>query len=344
MEKSQSDSPFLTFEWLVCWWKSYSSGKNLFVLLVKENEEIFALAPLMIERVLFRGLPVRKLCFMADGNSLLVDFILTNKKEECVKNILDFVFQKKAQWDVLALENLSVDCDTFKILVNLLKDDPFLYGIASGSPLPYIEINSDWESFFATRPKKFREVTRNKQNRLKKIGEVEFERYEKLTPELLPILFDIGTKSWKNKKKKAISSTEDKRDFFECLSQTASQKGWLLVWLLKLNKKPIAYEYHLKYKNEVWGLRSEYDETYQEAGPGTVLDRHIVEQIFKSGFKGYDLGWGADFYKLRWTEEIKRHKSLLVFKDNFYGKMLYIIEFKFVRGLKRLLGLKGNYA
>ncbi|MDP3024011.1 MAG: GNAT family N-acetyltransferase [candidate division Zixibacteria bacterium] len=342
VEKSQSDSPFLTFEWLVCWWKSYSSSRSLFVLLVKENEEIVALVPLMIEKVLFRGLPIRKLCFMVDGNSLLVDFILANKKEEVVKNTLDFIFQRKAQWDLLAFENLSVNCDTFKILVDLLKDGSYLYGITSGSPSPYIDINSDWGSFFTGRPKKFREVIRNKQNRLKKMGEVGFERYEKLTPELLPILFDIGAKSWKNKKKRAISSTKEKRDFFECLSQKASQNGWLLIWLLRLNQKPIAYEYHLKYKDEVWGLRSEYDEAYREAGPGTVLDRYIVEQIFKDGFKRYHLGWGADFYKLRWTENIRKHRTILIFPHNLYGRILHTLEFRLIGKIKQFLLSKGK--
>jgi len=212
-----------------------------------------------------------------------------------------------------------------------------LYGFKPGSGSPCIDMNSDWESFFSGRPKKFREVTRNKQNRLRKLGEIAFEKYERLAPDLLPTLFDIGVKSWKNKKKKAISSTKERRNFFEHLSEQASQKGWLLVWLLKLSQKPIAFEYHLKYNNKVWGLRSEFDEDYRDSGPGTVLDRYIMEQLFKDGFKRYHLGWGVDFYKLRWTENIQIHQTVLVFPPSLYGRILYALEFKLIHKIKLLL-------
>jgi CelD/BcsL family acetyltransferase involved in cellulose biosynthesis len=344
LEKSRSNSPFLTHQWLNCWWKSYGSGRKLFVLSAKEDEEIVALAPLMIEKVTFRGLPIKKLCFMADGNSLLVDFILVQKKEECLKGILDFIEKRQDLWDIISLENLSIDRDSFKILSGLLEKRQLLYGINPGLDSPYIDINTGWDNFFSQRPKKFREVTRNKQNRLKKIGQLEFEKHEKISPELLQTLFDIGSKCWKNKKKRAISSTKEKKSFFECLSYAASREGWLLIWLLKLNQKPIAYEYHLKYKDEVWGLRSEYDEDYKEAGPGTVLDRYIMEQIFNGAYKKYNLGWGADFYKLRWTEKIKEHKRILIFNPSPYGRLLFFLEFILIKRLKQLLGLKRNYA
>ena len=117
-----------------------------------------------------------------------------------------------------------------------------------------------------------------------------------------------------------------------------------MIWLLKLDQKPIAYEYHLKYKDEVWGMRSEYDDNYSKAGPGTVLDKYIVEQIFKDGFKRYHLGWGADFYKLRWTEDIKAHRTILVFPPNLYGRILYNLEFKLISKIKKLLSKERDYA
>ena len=53
LTKSDIDIPFLTFEWFECWWRWYENDNALFIILVKEGEEILGIAPLMIKRIKF---------------------------------------------------------------------------------------------------------------------------------------------------------------------------------------------------------------------------------------------------------------------------------------------------
>ena len=44
----ENNNVFLTWEWVSTWWKYFGKGRKLLILVVKDNEEILAIAPLML--------------------------------------------------------------------------------------------------------------------------------------------------------------------------------------------------------------------------------------------------------------------------------------------------------
>jgi len=212
-----------------------------------------------------------------------------------------------------------------------------LFGIKDGVSSPYIPINSDWQSYYSKRSKKFREVLNNKANRLKRIGTITIQEFNNCDQDgdLMAKIFEIGRRSWKEKEKIAISSSKDNRNFFSELSKIASQKGWLSIWLLNLNGQPIAFEYHVKYKGKVYALRAAYIVEYQEVSPGSVLDKYIIEHLFRGDFAEYDLGPGVVFYKMRWTSQVRDCMQFMIFKENIYSFVLYQFEFKIIPRIKK---------
>ena len=56
LSQSESDSIFLTWEWVFNWWQVYGSGKQLRVLVVRDqHEDIVAIAPFYAHTKRFLG-------------------------------------------------------------------------------------------------------------------------------------------------------------------------------------------------------------------------------------------------------------------------------------------------
>ena len=253
LEKSQSDYVCLTFEWFKSWWLSFGKNKELHILLLKDKDSILGIVPLMISRTKFRGLPVREIGFIQNENSPRCDFILTDKRETSIGEIVKYFKENKENWDVIHFVNIPQDSPNYEILQDALKRNDMLFGIKNGLYSPFIQIRSDWKTYFSSRTKKFRKATRNNINRMERLGPYRIKRIENINggEGILANIFEISKNSGKAKNGKEIKDTDENGNFFEQLSKNSSPKGWLNIWFLNLNGKSIAYEYHLRYKNRI---------------------------------------------------------------------------------------------
>jgi len=328
---------FLAHEWFDCWWKSFSKDTRLHTIVVKDNNKIVGIAPLMMKKTLIRGLPVKLLSFIDNGNSGHNNFIVdTTRRSEILEKIIECLVDKMPVWDLLELKRIPPKSLNFQILREVLHSKRILFAEKEGTYAPYLRIGSDWDSFFKSKSRKTRKTIRNIQNRLDKRGSyfvqkiTDFEGYKEVKSKL----YEISANSWAEEKGNSLNNPEN-RLFFDKVSYFAALRGWLLIWILHLNEEPIAFEYHLKYKGKVHGLRSYYKQSYSDVSPGAFLNYYIIQHLFEdSTIYEYDMGGGADFYKLRWTKDYRRHITFHIFTKKFYSKLIYICEHKVIPIIK----------
>lgn len=334
------DMVFLAQEWFDCWWQAYSKNCRLFVVVARENNQIVGIAPFMISKVLFRGLPLRLLSFIDNGNSAHNNFIINStKRYEILKEIMDYLLEMKPKWDILELKRIPPESKNFNILREVLRSNAVLWTEKEGTHAPYLKFSSDWQCFFNNLSRKNRKTIRNIENKIKRKGDyhvrqiIDFEEYEKIKSHLYSIAMD----SWQERIGNSLNTPVDKH-FFNRLSKVASIYNWLLIWILYLNGEPIAFEYHLKYRERIHGLRSSFKKTYRKISPGAFLDYQIIKSLFENGgVKEYDMGGNADFYKRKWTNNFRRHITFHVFTKGLYSKLIYMYEHKFIPILRPLL-------
>jgi len=329
---------FLTHEWFECWWYGFGNKSKPLILLVKDGSKLIGIIPLMIWRDSYRGFPVKKISFIENDNTPRSDFILSEKKKEALGNIIGWLKENRDLWDVIIFNKIPRESETFGILKEVLKENMMIFGIRESFNSPFISIDSDWETYFSQRSKKFRKALRNNLNKLNRSGTLKIEQIkdpEKLEG-ILPEVFKVSANSWKAKGGRTITDSQEDIRFFLKLSEVASRKGWLNIWLLKLNGKAIAAEYHLKYKGRTHALRGDFDEKYRAFSPGSVLESHIIEKMFKDKVVEHDLGGDPYRYKLKWTSTIRKHAKLEIFKKRVYPSTLYFFEYKVRPFLKRV--------
>ncbi|MBI2413189.1 MAG: GNAT family N-acetyltransferase [Deltaproteobacteria bacterium] len=324
--RSTSESVYLTHEWLSAWWKGFAKDGGLLVLLAKEEGRIIGAAPLMSLKGRFRGLPIRKVVFMGDANWTVGDFIISENRVKVMEEMISRLYNEA--WDLVDLQGIPDDSANLPVLEEKLKARGARFTAAPASVYPVLKIDAPWEEYYNSRSVRFKKAIRNKLNRIGRAGEVKVRRYS--SPEevsgALPIVFGIGLKGWKHTIKSSISSTEENRAFYTALSEAMSAKGLLDIWVLSLNGEAIAFEYHLRYNNRVYGLTADFDESRRDLSPGSVLDFHIVEHLFRNERCEYDMGSGASFYKEHWTGDGRESSRLSFYRGRLYGRMLLFVE------------------
>ena len=331
---SPNDTFFLRHEWISSWWMSYGGKSELNVLIFKKGKKLIGAAPLMIIKGKTHGLPVRKIAFIGDPAWTVEDFIITVDRKEAIENFIEYLLEMN--WDIAEMRNIPSESENIGIFTDILKSKQVNYQTMEAVSSPYLKVDMPWEDFYARRSIRFKKSLRNKINKINKSGNIKIQKYSSTREvrQILPVIFDIGLKGWKHTINKAISSTEENKSFYTRLSEVMSGFGWLNIWLLEINGVPAAFEYHIYYKNRAHALIADFDENFRSLSPGSILDLHIMEQMFKNGVREYDMGCGDSFYKSNWTETAKKHTGINFYKNTFYGKTVMFVEKKIVPPLK----------
>lgn len=322
----ENDNVFLRHEWFDVWWQAFGAEKKMLILLYYRNQKILGIAPLMSFRDSYKRIPYKRLGFIEDPNAPSMNFIVKQGEgQKAIQAFLEYLQHKKEKWHVSVLTKIPKSTPTIAICRSLFDTRSIKYIVRNGQNSPYIPINSDWETFLKTTSAKFRKQLRNKINKLYKAGEVKFDvcRDVGINREHLNDALSVSSRSWKHQEGTSMTSTHQREKFFELLSNVASKNGWLRIWLLKLNGKSIATEYHLEYKGKTHAMRGDFDESYASISPGSILEAHIIEQCFKNGVLEYDF-CGLPFgYKMRWTRLLHERSNLLFYNTTPHSHILY---------------------
>jgi len=296
----------------------------------KEHSTILGIAPFWCYQDTIRHIPVTRIGFISCSDTPHVDLIVSDRRREEVLNaVINHLFvTKRHVWDVLTLRQWPSESKNYLALQQSISQLNKKFNTKTASQTPYILLDADWEQFLHSRSARFRKTRRNIINKLTKFGNIDIQcvRLDD-DGKWLKEVFGITEKSWKYQEGDAIACMGHMRQFFEALTKIAGEKGWLLIWLLRIDGKPVAMEYDLVADGQVYALRADFDEAYSDYSPGTYLGTEILQQLFKDPqYEVYNTGPGMNLYKLQLTDKSTENIVLTIFNDNLKGRMVYLVE------------------
>ena len=113
LQKSETRSVFLTWQWLSSWWECFSDGATLFTFAVERSGELVGIAPLMVRRT--EG--ARFVEFLGMGSSDYCDVIASDDdKAEVVRAVWDALLKRRDRWDRVRLRYLPSHSSTARHL------------------------------------------------------------------------------------------------------------------------------------------------------------------------------------------------------------------------------------
>lgn len=310
LEASPANCFFLTWEWLFTWWRYLSGGRRLFILAVRSGGELIGLAPLVLKPARLRLLrPFRTLEFLGSGTigSDYLDFILRRGKErEAVEALAEYLAHRKLMLELRQLRRESASA--LRLAQALREQGGWGLFEAATDLCPYINLSGHtWPSYLGTLGSSHRYNFQRRLKQLNKEFEVRFEQAlsEEQRREALALLVELHHKRWQERGSSQAFSTADLLSFHQELGRLALERGWLRLFVLRLDGKPAASLYGFRYHRSFYFFQSGFDPRYGRHSVGLVTMGLAIQKALEEGAAEYDLLHGDEPYKFLWTRDVR---------------------------------------
>src|SRR2546422_2657729 len=319
---SQADCLFLTWEWLYTWWKPLGGRRRLHLLLARDGRELAAIAPLAQRPpVLRRLLLFPALEFLATGivGSDYLDVIVRRGTEQEVCDALAMAWEGAP----LALEFAYVQRESFSAaLARQLGQRGWTMQDTSINVCPVIDLaGHSLESYLASLGSAHRyNFQRRLRNRPKRFDvRLDLVRTEAERREALEALVALHTRRWEERGGSDAFASPGLVSFYDEVSQLALRRGWLRLFVLRLDGKPAAVLHGYRYGRTFYFYQSGFDPIFAKESVGLVMMGLTIRHAIEEGAAEYDLLHGAEPYKFHWMPQVRELTRLELFPPGTRG-------------------------
>jgi CelD/BcsL family acetyltransferase involved in cellulose biosynthesis len=316
LESSAVNCLFLTWEWLYTWWKHLAEDRRLHIVTVRSRGRLIALAPLALRGPRFRRLvPFRALEFIGSGSvgSDYLDVLIRWGEEDAAIPALSASLALAAYPFTLELSRVSSTSRTMNTLAAVLQQE---HGwTASQTPsaeyCPFIRLKGHtWDSYLASLGAAHRQNLRRRLRQLDRDFDLHFQRVrsEEERREVMQILFALHTQRWSERGGSNALHSAALRAFHEAFSSMALERGWLRLYVLRLDGVAAAAVYGFKYDDVSSFYQSGFNPDFSQYSVGLVALGLAIKDAIEEGAWEYDLLHGQEQYKYLWAQE---HRKLL---------------------------------
>jgi len=338
LQESDADCLFLTWEWLYTWWKHLAADRQLHLLTVRRDGKLLAIAPFAVrpprpERLL----PCKALEFLGTGavGSDYLDLIVRRGAEGvALQAIADHLAEHLS---VLELRQVKAGSPLASRLASSLQQDGWAANQTVTDVCPYLEIaGQSWESYLAGVGPSHRQNVRRRLRRIAASFHVDFQqvRTEAQRRECLKLFADLHHRRWAERQGSEALDGKGIMDFHEEFSAIALQRGWLRLFMLRLDGKPVASIYAFKYGKVFYFYQSGFDPAYSSHSVGLVTMGLVIQRAIEEGVEEYDMLHGDEEYKFLWARNGRDLVRLDCYPPNAEGA-LYRRAMELRQGLKR---------
>jgi CelD/BcsL family acetyltransferase involved in cellulose biosynthesis len=280
---------FATWEWSETWWRHHGGERELLLHAGRASGgELVTVLPLYAWRARWP----RLIRFLGHGEGDELGPVYARGREALAARALRRALDSLG-WDVFLGEQLPGD-----------EDWPALLGGTRWrwELNPVLRIPSgDWDQYLQARSANFRQQLRRRTQQLEDAGEVRFRLADEQSLEHdLDTLFMLHRARW-GQRRTTFGDTPFHRD----LARVALARGWLRLWVLELDGRPIAAWHGFQVGRVAAYYQAGRDPEYERLSVGFVLLAHTIRAAIEGGASEYSFGRGAEGFKLRFTEETR---------------------------------------
>jgi CelD/BcsL family acetyltransferase involved in cellulose biosynthesis len=278
-----SGTLFGTREFLTTWWEHYGEGGDLWLTSCRDSSgRLVALLPIYCAKR--TGMRIAR--FLGHGPGDQLGPIFAPADRNAAGNAVRETLRGLA-CDVFLAEHLPAkDGWTKAFGERVVREE--------GSPL--IEAES-WEAYLASRTGHLRRQLGWQERRLAREGEVTYRLTDASTLEQdLDHLFALHEARWAMRTEFVADAA-----FHRAFAQSAFERGWLRLWHLELDGKPIASLHSFRFADREWNFQVGRDPAVSIVSPGLLLLWHSLHVAFDDGLTEYLLLRGDEDYKYRFA-------------------------------------------
>jgi len=329
--------PFQRHESIRTWISNFAPGAKLVVLTARDHtRRLVGALPLQAEMGLVGGLPARQLVATANTHSCRFDMIAEDAPAAGRAFLAHLL--GKPRWDVLRIIDVPQGGNAWHIY-RAAQERGLPLGAWESECSPYLSLPSSYDELLASKSPMFRANLRRRRRQLERLGTLSVERVtdDAMLLERLDEGFALERKGWKGRQGTAIAQDKRTRAFYTELAEGAARHGYLALFFLRLDGRPIAFHYGIVHGGIYYVPKLAYDESLKGCSPGLVLVEEAIKDGIARGLTGYDFLGDAVEWKTKWSSHIEPSHWLFIFRDTRMGHALRKAKFDWVPAAKRVL-------
>jgi len=323
--RSGADSLFLTYEWLYTCLAHLKYAKQLFIVVVWNEQAVVAIAPLMVNKR--EGL--RQLCSIS--NDIVVsdykDFIIDDSanREQVIREIFDALFQDDG-WDFFRLDRFPTDSVNFLAFNSVLAQYPPNRVVRKEQvPTLYIPLEGTFDEYFQSLKKSFRIDVAKWQRRMEKLpysfsDEIDSSKISETVGEIIDLKAD-SLKAKKDDGEKTMYDDPSIRPFFIDFAKKAYSLGWLRISTLLINDENASRFIDFQYKNKCYRIIPWYNPNYSRCSPSNLISMRQIKHCFELELSECDLLGGIYDYKFNYNVKVREKHEIFLFRGGLKGRL-----------------------
>jgi CelD/BcsL family acetyltransferase involved in cellulose biosynthesis len=323
LQRSATNTLFLTWEWQRAWWEAFGAGKNLFLVAMRdEGGALVGIAPLFHQQSLVdptapmpaisverpsaaAGGELQRTAHLVGGTEVsdYLDIIapVESNQEVCAALLAAletrFLQEYGFLWRMLDVRCLPSTSPTVANVAQQAQARGWQVQQAREDVCPVLTLPATWEEYLAnTLNKKQRHELRRKMRRAEESAHVDWRWVTADDFETgLGTFFQLHKASHPDKD---AFMDEQMQGFFRAVTRAALDQGSLRLSVLRFNGQPVASYLCFDYGRDRLVYNSGFDlSAYADLGPGIVSVGYLIQDAIARGLKRFDFLQGNERYK-----------------------------------------------
>jgi len=299
---------FLGYPWISCWLKHRLGSRRVAFLLAKKDGRTVGIAPFL------HDVDNELLVLPVDDYSEHCDLICDSDSEEFLDAVLTHVKCRTA-CRRLCLRRMSARTGTTMALRRQVRSHGMTEMARQSWPSPYLEIETTWKEFIASKPASVARRIARRRRELQKTGSIEFVKYAKPAdvPTAMQEVLDVERNSWKQQAGTSFTAVAGLADFYCDVAAAFAETGCLRIYVLKLDSQPIAHLFGIQVNGAFHALKVSYRTPQRSAlSPGGAVLDYCIQDSFESNTESFELNGEESAWKNEIATGARQYVDFLI--------------------------------
>lgn len=314
--------PFMSFNWLYSWWKSFGNEGNLLILTAEHNSSTVGIAPLYIKKSLaLNFVKIRELYFLGGDLTDYSDFIIDNnvEREKIFQCFFDYI-TGSYEFDTIDLRRINSSSPNFDLWRKYSEKFNFRFIQSKECPFLNLSEHRSYDTYYKKLSKSLKRNLTTRSNKIIKDGYTqEVIIKNKITYDDINLIAEI------NKERQIFKLNQGELKRF-CYFTDKTKRGFIqdffcnddlnniMFAYLKMNNTVVSYILGLKDKKTVYYWNTAVNTNYLQYAPSKFLIAYLIEYAFENNLEKIDFLRGKSPYKLEWCNGSTINYNILLNK------------------------------
>jgi CelD/BcsL family acetyltransferase involved in cellulose biosynthesis len=292
-DRSPRATPFQRPEWLIPWWRAFPPGEPPWVLAVRKEGHLAALAPLL----LYIKDGERTVAFCGGGVSDYCDVVTDPAEEDgAVSALLSHLSSRRDRWEACDFEPVPAESPLLRLTPAGIEARTEPRDVCPVLDLP--DGTGDLRDVVPTRQLSNLRKYRRKAETL---GELRLETVDdRGWEELLEILIGFHVARRSETGQAGLLDAAGLTAFHGEVAAGFHARGALGLYALRLDARPLAALYGFHEKETFYFYMQGFDSAWAKLSPGVMVVGGVVEDVVRRGARRLDFLRGREPYKYWW--------------------------------------------